>query len=79
MFLVLAAKGLSGNVGAIGHEEWFSLYCKTLDAFIKIGQVEQAEKLSDAVITTRKFQREPRRQLVGVLSSEGKAILSRAP
>ncbi|XP_022109429.1 general transcription factor 3C polypeptide 3-like isoform X2 [Acanthaster planci] len=56
-------KQLKGNLGVISHANWFSLYCKTLDALIKLGQREIAENFSNTVLTSKRFTRDPAQRL----------------
>ncbi|XP_038049643.1 general transcription factor 3C polypeptide 3-like [Patiria miniata] len=56
-------KRLSGNLGVISHDNWFSLYCKTIDALVKLRQLEEAEALSNTVLVSKRFARESSQQL----------------
>ena len=63
-FVAVSDQQLSGNLSVLGHDEWYSLYCKTLDALVKSGQLKEAETLSNAVIVSKRFTRVPGRTLV---------------
>ncbi|XP_071799551.1 general transcription factor 3C polypeptide 3-like isoform X2 [Asterias amurensis] len=46
---------LCGNLSHLDHDEWYTLYCKTLRALVQTGQLAEAQTLSNSAIVSKRF------------------------